>query len=286
MFNKRSKLSNESIAVNELDNATPYESTRHSIRSISQPTNLISKSLPPSPPSLPSLIPISPIINNYRPTATATRIRSSNASSIASTSTTTRPTTASSSSTISSQASSSASNRPTPRQSHNDLPYPSPYSNTFHFPRPSSNSTFNALLELLLPQIASTLESEDAIRGLDREKQWTLIQRNAYQRWKTERQNLTGLEVENWTAPVVGSAFPVNATTGTGLGMRDTAAVRASRESGVPREVIVRRGKEQSESPEWYIARFMDGSITKKEVASLSVCLRTYHLESVRSLLR
>jgi hypothetical protein len=34
----------------------------------------------------------------------------------------------------------------------------------------------------------------------------------------------------------------------------------------------------KSERPEWYIGKFMDGTLTQAQVASLSVCLRTYEL--------
>ncbi|KPV74991.1 uncharacterized protein RHOBADRAFT_7544, partial [Rhodotorula graminis WP1] len=39
------------------------------------------------------------------------------------------------------------------------------------------------------------------------------------------------------------------------------------------------RSAPANESPEWYIGRFMNGSITQQQVASLGVCLRTYELK-------
>lgn len=144
--------------------------------------------------------------------------------------------------------------------SHLALLAPSPHSADFELPRPSSPSTIHLVFEELLPKLCSSDEMVERMRGLDVEKKWIMIYNESFLKWKAAREKLTRRPVDARSAPAVGTSI--------GGG------------GGEPRErlgAIKARGK--NESPEWYVQKFLDGSISQSNIASLSVSLRTYELE-------
>lgn len=143
---------------------------------------------------------------------------------------------------------------------------PSPLSSEFSFPRPKTAAAIDELFEELLPKIATTDKAQSEMRALETDKKWIMVYNDCYVKWKAAREKITHRRVEGRSAPAVG------ASTGSG---------REGRDGGVD---LGRTGERtpkawgKNERPEWYIGRFMDGSITQAQVASLSVCLRTYEL--------
>lgn len=142
------------------------------------------------------------------------------------------------------------------------LPAPSPYSAEFDFARPSSPTMINLLFEELLPKLASTPKAFEDMRALDPDKKWIMLHNAAFSKWKTAREKLTHRPVDARSAPAVGTSNSGGGRDQSRAGERTPNKLRA-----------------KNESPEWYIARFMDGTVTAANVASLSVCLRTYELE-------
>lgn len=143
------------------------------------------------------------------------------------------------------------------------LPTPSPYSSDFDFARPSSPTTINQLFEELIPTLASTPKAFDDMRALDPDKKWIMLHNAAFSKWKAAREKLTHRAVEARSAPAVGQSVAER-------GHHDFSQRAAERTPN--------KARAKNESPEWYVARFMDGTITAANVASLSVCLRTYEL--------
>lgn len=150
-------------------------------------------------------------------------------------------------------------------------PGPSPYSAEFHFARPADPAEIDALFDELLPRIGtSSAAAVGAARSLDVNKKWTLIYNDAFMRWKNAREKLTHRPVDAKSAPAVGTSRtgPAEHVSSPRIGTGSAGDRNSARPSW---------GK--NESPEWYIGRFMDGTITQQQVASLSVCLRTYELQ-------
>lgn len=141
------------------------------------------------------------------------------------------------------------------------LPYgPSPLSSEFSFPRPKTAAAIDELFEELLPRIATTDKAQAEMRALDTDKKWIMVYNDSYVKWKAAREKITHRRVEGRSAPAVG------ASTGT------------QGQDGAKTSERTPKAWGKNERPEWYIGRFMDGSITQAQVASLSVCLRTYEL--------
>lgn len=144
-------------------------------------------------------------------------------------------------------------------------------SSDFDFPRPADPAKVDELFDELLPRIGATSGSAlDAARNLDTDKKWTLIYNDAFMKWKNAREKITHRPVEGRSAPAVGTSrggvaeYPMSPRMGGAGAAGDRSSAKPS------------WGK--NESPEWYIGKFMDGTITQQQVASLSVCLRTYEL--------
>lgn len=148
---------------------------------------------------------------------------------------------------------------------------PSPYATEFHFPRPSDPTEIDALFDKLQIRLGTSSSAADgANRSLDRNKKWLLVESAAHEQWKKARQQLAR-----------GSGDPrvAGANGGTrGSRAEHAASPRAGANAAADR-MSVRSNGGKNESPEWYIARFMDGTISQQQVASLSVCLRTYELQ-------
>ena len=177
-----------------------------------------------------------------------------------------------------SSAASTASRTPTSNPLRESVmsqaPVPSPYSSDFHFPRPTDPAEIDALFDELLPRIGtSSAAALGAARSLDVNKKWTLIYNDAFMRWKNAREKLTHRPVDAKSAPAVGTTRGGQA--------EHVSSPRIGTSSAVGDRSSMRPSWGKNESPEWYIARFMDGTITQQQVASLSVCLRTYELQCV-----
>ena len=106
----------------------------------------------------------------------------------------------------------------------------------------------------------------EKMRELDVEKKWIMIYNESFNRWKAAREKLTHRPVDAGSAPAVGTSM--------GIG-----GVEPRERQGLAKA----RGK--NEKPEWYVQKFLDGTISQSNVASLSVSLRTYELECVQLLL-
>lgn len=182
-------------------------------------------------------------------------------------------------------AASSVASR-TPQHTSHDSMYldaaPSPYSSDFRFPRPPDPALIDAMFDELQARIGTTSAAAlGAARGLDQEKKWTLIYNDAYLRWKNAREKLTHRPVEARSAPAVGAARGGSSdyTSSPRIGGGGGGSVASGSVGDRASTAGPSWGK--NESPEWYIGRFMNGSITQQQVASLGVCLRTYELKCV-----
>jgi len=144
---------------------------------------------------------------------------------------------------------------------------PSPFASDFEkeFPRPSDPQKIDELFEQLIPQMGTGTEAEAAIRALETDKKWLMIYNDAFSKWKVAREKITHRPVEARSAPGIG--------TSTNSIAEYPTTPRASERTPV--------GRGKNERPEWYIGKFMEGTITQQQVASLSVCLRTYELQYV-----
>lgn len=131
----------------------------------------------------------------------------------------------------------------------------SPFSSDFHFARPSTDEAVEALFDQLVPKLAATAKMQADLRALDIEKKWIMVYNDALSKWKAARDKITQKYVDS----------------------RMPAAASTSGDGG--KATVGRKSWGKNESPEWYIGKFMDGSVTPAQVASLSVCLRTYELE-------
>ncbi|KAK4699038.1 V-type H+-transporting ATPase subunit D, partial [Phenoliferia sp. Uapishka_3] len=152
------------------------------------------------------------------------------------------------------------------------VPTPSPYSSDFDYARPSSPTTIHQLFEELIPTLASTPKAFEDMRALDSDKKWIMLHNAAYTKWKAAREKLTHRAVDGRSAPAVGTSA------GGAVQHHHHHAEKAP-------ERTPNKSRAKNESPEWYVARFMDGTVTPADVASLSVCLRTYELAWLQSFL-
>lgn len=143
---------------------------------------------------------------------------------------------------------------------------PSPHSANFELSRPASPSTIHSVFEELLPKLCPSAAMIEKMRELDVEKKWIMIYNESFNRWKAAREKLTHRPVDAGSAPAVGTSM--------GIG-----GVEPRERQGLAKA----RGK--NEKPEWYVQKFLDGTISQSNVASLSVSLRTYELECVQLLL-
>lgn len=169
---------------------------------------------------------------------------------------------------------------------------PSPFSADFDYPRPSDPARIDELFDELQARIGTTsAAARDAARGLDAEKKWTLIYNDAFMRWKNAREKLTHRPVEAKSAPAVGargSEYVMSPRIGgggggSGRGDGGTSGNGLGTPSGAGDRSSAKPSWGKNESPEWYIGKFMDGTVTQQQVASLSVCLRTYELKCAYS---
>jgi cytokinesis protein len=119
------------------------------------------------------------------------------------------------------------------------------------------------MFEQLIPQMGTGTEAEAAIRALETDKKWLMIYNDAFSKWKVAREKITHRSVDARSAP--------------GIGTTTTPVIENPKTPRANERTPVGRGK--NERPEWYIGKFMDGTITQQQVASLSVCLRTYELQ-------
>lgn len=147
------------------------------------------------------------------------------------------------------------------------IPTPSPSSEEFDFPRPASNQDIDLAFEELLPRIVSTPALFEKMRNLDPDKKWTLLFNDAFKTWKAAREKLTHRPVDGRSAPAVGSTL---------ASLSEERSERLSTVVERPGSMLL-KGKD--ETPQWYISRFMNSTITTANVASLGVSLRTYGIE-------
>ncbi|CEQ39622.1 SPOSA6832_01157, partial [Sporobolomyces salmonicolor] len=147
---------------------------------------------------------------------------------------------------------------------------PNPFSSDFDFPRPHDSAKIDELFEEMLPRLGTAAKAQEAARNLDTDKKWTLVYNDAFMKWKSAREKITRRSVDAKSAPAVGTSLAT-------VGEYPTTPRAGER-------TPTTRGK--NERPEWYIGKFMDGTITQQQVASLSVCLRTYELQWVDFILR
>ena len=118
------------------------------------------------------------------------------------------------------------------------------------------------MFEELLPRIAPTETGQAAMRQMDLDKKWLLVYQDAYKHWKDAREKIIQRPVDPSSAPAIGAS-----------GRGTPQVIRTVEKSG--------KGWGKSESPQWYIQKFMHDNYNQAHVASLSVCLRTYELASV-----
>lgn len=128
---------------------------------------------------------------------------------------------------------------------------PSPYSKTFDFPRPASPTSVDVLFEDLIAKGGYSAKVTADMLILDADRKWVLVYNNQHKEWTDARKKLGPTA----TGPMAGGSGHAN-----GIGGAES-------------------GTGKNEPPEWYIGRFVDGTITLKNVESLTVTLRTYDIK-------
>lgn len=151
-------------------------------------------------------------------------------------------------------------------------PTPPIHASEFVFPRPSSDDDIEGLFEDLLQRTDVPVRDRDGMRHWPLAKKWTMIYNDKLQDWKQRRKSM---QIERTTPQLQGtpamSATPM---------VEQTAILNAS-QADPNNKMRLQRGK--TESPEWYLTKFMDGSIQPAIVSSLTVGLRTYEISWVET---
>lgn len=99
-----------------------------------------------------------------------------------------------------------------------------------------------------------------------------MLHNDAFLKWKSAREKLTHRAVDARSAPAVGTSAG-----GYGHSNRESSN-SGTGDGGGGKNDRMPKQRTKNESAEWYVARFMDGTVTVANVASLAVCLRTYEL--------
>lgn len=151
-------------------------------------------------------------------------------------------------------------------------PTPPLTSSEFVFPRPSSDEDIESLFEDLLQRTDVPIRDRDGMRQWPVTKKWTMIFNDKLQDWKQTRKSV---HIDR-TTPQMPTAPTMGATPSA-----EQNAVFAGSAPDPNNKMRLQRGK--TESPEWYLTKFMDGSIQPAIVSSLTVGLRTYEISWVET---
>lgn len=151
-------------------------------------------------------------------------------------------------------------------------PTPPITSSEFVFPRPSSDDDIEGLFENLLQRTDVPMRDRDGMRQWPITKKWTMVFNDKLQDWKQTRKSV---HIDRTTPQMQATA------TMPGTPMLEQSAAAAGSISDPSNKMRLQRGK--TESPEWYLTKFMDGSIQPAIVSSLTVGLRTYEISWVET---
>jgi cytokinesis protein len=151
-------------------------------------------------------------------------------------------------------------------------PTPPVTNSEFNFPRPSSDDDVEGLFEDLLQRTDVPIRDRDAMRSWPVAKKWTMVYNDKLQDWKQARKVVHSERVT--------PQMPSTATMGsTPVFVEQQNPVQLSTDPN--NKMRLQRGK--TESPEWYLTKFMDGTIQPAIVSSLTVGLRTYEISWVET---
>lgn len=152
-------------------------------------------------------------------------------------------------------------------------PTPSLGATEFFFPRPSSDDDIEGMFEDLLLRTDVPVRDRDGMRAWAVTKKWTMVYNDKLQDWKQTRKTTKS----DRTTPQLQSTSTFESTP-----TADQPPIFTTPATPDPNSKMrLQRGK--TESPEWYLTKFMDGSIQPAIVSSLTVGLRTYEISWVET---
>lgn len=151
-------------------------------------------------------------------------------------------------------------------------PTPPITSSEFVFPRPSSDEDIEGLFEGLLQRTDVPVRDRDGMRQWPLTKKWTMVYNDKLQDWKQGRKPAHSERgtPQMQSTPTMGGTAAV-----------EPNAPLSNSQHDPNNKMRLQRGK--TESPEWYLTKFMDGSIQPAIVSSLTVGLRTYEISWVET---
>lgn len=156
---------------------------------------------------------------------------------------------------------------------------PSMTSNEFYFPRPQNDRDIEYLFEDLLERTDVPYATREQMANFPVAKKWVMVYNDKLQEWQQARKARQG----HRNSSVVGSSTPM-------LGSSAPASISPILEQGPVEQLPVNTGykvaqRAKTETPEWYLTKFMDRSIQPATISSLTVGLRTYEIGWVKSFL-
>ena len=168
---------------------------------------------------------------------------------------------------------------------------PSMASTEFDFPRPANDIDIEVLFDELLERRSVPLKDRPAMASFPLRNKWALVYNDRLQEWQTSHKSPSSEDQHNHhqhshphrssIASIIGpssssTAFSHHAGEATPK-LEQSAAGLLAANSGIR----VLRGK--TETPEWYLQKVLNQTITPAEISSLAVGLRTYEIAWVRS---
>lgn len=153
---------------------------------------------------------------------------------------------------------------------------PSLAATEFSFPRPKQDEDIEQLFQDLLDRTAVPLSKRADASRLHVSKKWAMVYNDKLQEWQNARKKPPPLDrMGSQGTPALLPQSPKPEATPviqhSGNIMAAAAAAAASRTST------------ETAPPEWYLTKFMDGSIQPATVSSLRVALRTYPIAWVET---
>lgn len=170
---------------------------------------------------------------------------------------------------VSSQRSSSSLNTTV----NTSIATPSLAASEFSFPRPKQDEDIEYLFQNLLERTAVPLNKRADASRLHISKKWAMVYNDKLQEWQNARKKPPPLDrMSSHGTPVLPGSPKPEATPVVQQSANILAAAAAAS-----------RTSTETAPPEWYLTKFMDGSIQPATVSSLRVALRTYPIAWVEA---
>jgi cytokinesis protein len=148
---------------------------------------------------------------------------------------------------------------------------PSMASTEFSFPRPKQDQDIEYLFEDLLERTAVPQHKRADAARLHVSKKWAMVYNDKLQEWQQARKKPPLDRTASQGTP----ALPGSPKPETTPVLQQSANLLAA--------ANLSRSSTETATPEWYLTKFMDGSIQPATVSSLRVALRTYAIAWVET---